>query len=552
MKVRGYITHKSAEKFSDCADYFGICPQTKRVAVSDGVSQSIMPLEWAKILVNAYVDKKWEPKGDLRRLKQQWLDQAESFLKGQKDEGIQNWMLENSLSEHDGAGATFCGISFSDGNNWSASILGDTCLVSINKGDNHIVDIFASNKGDFDNCPDYFDSFNEKHGEVKSTSGVLGENDILLLVSDPFSELFQKVQGTENESDIIGEILELQSFDEFSNLIDELRDKFGMHNDDSTLVIVEYDGTDNLNITDAKPLDILIQEEEEEETNDEEELWREAREKDTVEGYDKYLSNSRLKHHHQEARKQIELLKQDKEDWEKAVAKKSEDEYKRYINIHPQGKYVKNAEDALAKMTNKPTNSKTPEVEGEEKDEPASEDPVSIDTSEKKEINEIKVTDEQPSGCFATIITPEIQSGKVQKTKTAECIHEKTDSSKEYETEKVSGDNSETTIFSKGDRIEKCKHKKKMGTEVEEPNLTLRMPVDVDSSDGINLEEFRKLQEIAEQLFNKHLSSFDKAFAMRKWKTDRKDNISKCFRSYWLELGELIFRDNNNGKLTLM
>ena len=170
----------------------------------------------------------------------------------------------------------------------------------------------------------------------------------------------------------------------------------------------------------------------------------------------------------------------------------------------------------------------------------------------EKEINEIKVTDEQPSGCFATIITPEIQSGKVQKTKTAECIHEKTDSSKEYETEKVSGDNSETTIFSKGDRIEKCKHKKKMGTEVEEPNLTLRMPVDVDSSDGINLEEFRKLQEIAEQLFNKHLSSFDKAFAMRKWKTDRKDNISKCFRSYWLELGELIFRDNNNGKLTLM
>lgn len=58
MKVRGYITHKAAEKFSDCADYFGICPQTKRVAVSDGVSQSTMPLEWARILVNAYVKRR--------------------------------------------------------------------------------------------------------------------------------------------------------------------------------------------------------------------------------------------------------------------------------------------------------------------------------------------------------------------------------------------------------------------------------------------------------------------------------------------------------------
>ena len=68
MKLKAYITHKKAEKYSDCADYFGICPPQKRVAVSDGVSQSIMPLEWAKILVSAYLDKSWEPEQNVTSL----------------------------------------------------------------------------------------------------------------------------------------------------------------------------------------------------------------------------------------------------------------------------------------------------------------------------------------------------------------------------------------------------------------------------------------------------------------------------------------------------
>ena len=78
MKLRAYITHKIAERYSDCADYFGICPQSKRVAVSDGVSQSIMPLEWAQILVKAYLEKEWDPCMDIQPQKKKWLHEAES------------------------------------------------------------------------------------------------------------------------------------------------------------------------------------------------------------------------------------------------------------------------------------------------------------------------------------------------------------------------------------------------------------------------------------------------------------------------------------------
>lgn len=40
MEIRAFITHKKAESFSDCQDRFSINPDTKSVAVSDGMSQS--------------------------------------------------------------------------------------------------------------------------------------------------------------------------------------------------------------------------------------------------------------------------------------------------------------------------------------------------------------------------------------------------------------------------------------------------------------------------------------------------------------------------------
>lgn len=258
MKIRGYITCKKAEYYSDCADYFKVNTETKRIAVSDGVSQSIMPAEWAQILVNSYVDEDWDPQKDIKPLQKKWQDKAKEFLNRQKAEGINNWILEDSLQAKDGAGATFCGISFK-GNKWEASILGDTCLVKID--DNHIVEIIGSKDGSINYCPDYFDSFKEKRGEVKEITGELQRNNVLLLVSDPFSELFQKIKGTEKEQSILKDILSLRSSDGYEEFVDKMRDIYQMHNDDSTLVIVEHSASKEFAITDQKTLENLINKE---------------------------------------------------------------------------------------------------------------------------------------------------------------------------------------------------------------------------------------------------------------------------------------------------
>lgn len=297
MKIRGYITCKKAEYYTDCADYFKVNTKTKRIAVSDGVSQSIMPAEWAQILVDSYVDGDWEPQKEIKQLQEKWFNKAQYFLNSQKEEGINNWILEDSLNTKDGAGATFCGISFKK-NKWEASILGDTCLVIIE--DNHIVEIIGSKDGIINYCPDYFDSFKERRGEVKERTGELKKNNVLLLVSDPFSELFQKIKNTEKEHSILEDILSLKSSNDYEKFVVKMRDNYQMHNDDSTLVIVEYDGSKDFTISYQSTLEDLIKEDDKD--------WKNTERKNSIDEYKRYIESHPRGNHIDDANKNIEAL----------------------------------------------------------------------------------------------------------------------------------------------------------------------------------------------------------------------------------------------------
>lgn len=251
MKIRGFITHKCAEYYSDCADYFSIDAKTKKIAVSDGISQSIMPLEWAKILSCQFTSGIWIPSDNIAPLQKIWQNEAHQFLEEQKkDADVYPWILENCLEANEGAGATFCGITF-EGFNWDAAILGDSCLVSVKKknGCFYIEQIYSSKeKNHFDNNPDYFDSFNNTIGNLNIRKGQLGKNNVLMIVTDPFSELFERIKNTAEEDSIIRKILAVQNQDEYCALVDELRNQHQMHDDDSTLIIIEYDKNVNFSV----------------------------------------------------------------------------------------------------------------------------------------------------------------------------------------------------------------------------------------------------------------------------------------------------------------
>ena len=251
MIVRAFITHKQAENFSDCQDRFGVNPDTKSVALSDGMGATWQQKIWAKLLVDAYVNNtNWTPsKETIKPLCQKWRDKVVDFIQKLKDNNAPENMIyrnERNLAEGRSAGATFVGIRF-NGNEWKGSVLGDSCLIEWDE--NEMKFNTSQDSGTFDSYPDYFDSDASKEGKgtPKPIGGVLTEGKYLLLVSDPFSEFLLEHSKQGDIAKYVQELLSLASHDNFETLVCEWR-KEGMHNDDTTLVIVEYDNSDALNI----------------------------------------------------------------------------------------------------------------------------------------------------------------------------------------------------------------------------------------------------------------------------------------------------------------
>ena len=257
MIVRAFITHKQAELFSDCQDRFDVNDDTKSIAVSDGMSQSWQQKIWANLLVNTYTNSKdWTPDCDsIKPICSQWREDVVSLIQQLKDTGSPENIIyrnERNLAEGKSAGATFVGIRFK-GKEWNGSVLGDSCLIEWNgvEATFHT----SQNVDSFDNHPDYFDSniLNEGKGTPVSISGVLEENTSLLLVSDPFSDFLFEHNKQGDVANYIQQLLELSSHEEFETLVAEWR-KAGMHNDDTTLVIVEPDDSDDFSF-DTNALD---------------------------------------------------------------------------------------------------------------------------------------------------------------------------------------------------------------------------------------------------------------------------------------------------------
>lgn len=264
MVIRAFITHKQAELFADCQDRFGVNPDTKSIAVSDGMSQSWHQKIWAQLLVDTYTDSTdWCPSNEtIKPLCQTWRTKVADFIQNLKESNAPENMIyrnERNFAEGRSAGATFVGIRF-NGKEWKGSVLGDSCLI---EWDGKEVKINTSQDTEtFDNRPDYFDSDASKEGKgiPQPIEGILTEGKYLLLVSDPFSDFLLEHSKQGNIAKYIQQLLSLTTHDEFETLVSEWR-KEGMHNDDTTLVIVEYDKSELFSITHADNIVEMIEKE---------------------------------------------------------------------------------------------------------------------------------------------------------------------------------------------------------------------------------------------------------------------------------------------------
>lgn len=269
MKIRAFITHKKAEQFQDCQDRFCVNPDTKSVAVSDGMSQSIFQKIWAEILVQAYTDnidgRKWRPTQETNqetiktKLSPLWNERVRHRVREMQKEGKNTQRTENSLALGLSAGATLAGVRF-EGCKWIGEVMGDTCIVEIK--DSRITRVCTSQDVNaFDNHPDYFDSnpIRQGKGTPRQFEGELSSEMAMLIVSDPFSDFLLEKQKVGEESEFVKELLTVNSHDAFEELVIRWRTTFGMHNDDSTLLIIEPNNTEEWTILAQDDIERLME-----------------------------------------------------------------------------------------------------------------------------------------------------------------------------------------------------------------------------------------------------------------------------------------------------
>lgn len=246
MKVKAFLCQHKNEGIKDCEDRFCINKDTKSIAVADGMSQSFLPAYWADLLCrNFCLQKEWKPTHEsVQKLEPLWEKLRDKYLENEEENNNPfAYLIRNQIAEKASAACTFVGVRIIKKHKLQYNILGDSSLVIFRNKKLKKEDIISTHTGSFDNFPEFFDSNHLRGGKGDPKEGTIEykKDDVILLVSDPFSDYFYEKTGKgEDCSELLQEILDVKEHEGYEKMIEEWR-KNGMHNDDSTLVVLQPD-----------------------------------------------------------------------------------------------------------------------------------------------------------------------------------------------------------------------------------------------------------------------------------------------------------------------
>jgi len=241
MKIilKGYITHKEAENYSDCADNYAYSITNHRFAISDGVTKSFFPKIWSRILAEKYVALQGQEDFSIKDCQSEWLQQVTKIATLPDTQ----WFTQNAFLQGQSGLATLVTLRF-DEKMWYAKALGDSFLFFIPKGKTNFKDwVYLSSKYSslkpepviFDSYPDYYSSREEKNGIERGIRGKL-EAGRFYLMTDALSEWFLK-----EKEYALKEIETWANQDVFEQKITGLRNKGLLNNDDSSILTIDIE-----------------------------------------------------------------------------------------------------------------------------------------------------------------------------------------------------------------------------------------------------------------------------------------------------------------------
>ncbi|MBC6481069.1 MAG: hypothetical protein GDA56_28170 [Hormoscilla sp. GM7CHS1pb] len=211
------------------------------VAIADGASTSLLPREWADILVKKFchhnerltkIRDQWEEW--LKPLQEEWGKQS---IKLQKDPNVP-WYVKGSRDKAYGS-ATFVGLRLNptdrEGRNiWEAIAVGDSCLFHFKAGINEMMAFPIENSKSFTSVTECFHSLPEYESSVpKYKSGFYEKGDIFLLATDALAQWILK--DIEEEGNRRIKLISVNRPEEFRAFIEQLRHDNLINNDDTTM-----------------------------------------------------------------------------------------------------------------------------------------------------------------------------------------------------------------------------------------------------------------------------------------------------------------------------
>ncbi len=240
---RAFHTHKHGNAADEYEDAFAGDAIRGRFAVADGASESSFAAGWAKRLVEGFLAAEGEPWNELdwlRPERQGWADEV--------DGRPLPWYAEDKREQ--GAYATLLGLAFhfpgseAGPTEWHALAVGDSCLFHL-RGGELLLSYPLTRAAEFGNLPPLLGS----RGRPADTprQGILhaeGEwhpGDRFLLMTDALAEWTLR-QIEENGRPMLAVdplLADPAPQVTFAGWVEEQRRRYGLRNDDVTLMVID-------------------------------------------------------------------------------------------------------------------------------------------------------------------------------------------------------------------------------------------------------------------------------------------------------------------------
>ena len=242
--ILSFCTHKRGETDNDIQDYIGINGEKQRFALSDGVTNSVLPQLWAQLLVEDYLIVENTDDFPSPNLPSKFSEKKKNAKESMTEDQL--FMLDLAEEEFVTSAATFAGISIGD-DILSWNVIGDSCIfilfengklkcISSNEnsiGENGIIQMV------FNNHPNVLKSDGTIKGDwVTGSIGIAPA--WIIIMSDRMSEWFVSQYNQENDPvNLLRSIRDNACFEKF---VDDEYKAQRLKSDDESAILIHIAG----------------------------------------------------------------------------------------------------------------------------------------------------------------------------------------------------------------------------------------------------------------------------------------------------------------------